>query len=428
MINRDIVNKVSVVLLLFLAFSATTLMAEGRVRSDVYEEGAPTFNDIEIPMLKDNQLSRWIGDDRINANLYLGEYAVYDDNVRLAKHGRKGGVGWANVVGGRFSFVQPDFFDITIAPHVIYVPFGNKMESFYSNLNVTGNLKINEMFKTGFTTGFDYFNDEYDDEDLSNFYVSSYVDFTPVESFGLLVDGKFYMMRNDVDGIDWDDFNAYSFSAMPYWRFETGKLGIKYTHGEKYYRKSERGDVTWDEISLVGDKELSERWIVKGDVGFQSRRYSKDNDLNTATGSLGFEYRPTEKIVLELVGSRRPFDSSSFSNYEISNTLVFDSASDASFGVANSDTRAATHGAANTIGLSGTYSPIVPLKLGTGFSYGYINEHKSADYSLIRTSLNAVYNINEYFAIGASYIFRYDSDSDHGYTDNLVTLGVSFSF
>lgn len=424
------INKQYIVLLSFFMFLLFTseLSAEGRVRSDVYESGAPTFNDIEIPMIKDNQLSRWIGDDRIKANLYLGQYAVYDDNVLLSKHGKKYGVGWANVAGGRFSFAQPDFFDISIRPHVIYIPFGKELESFYSNLNVSGNLKINEMIKTGFTTGFDYFDDEYEDSNYTNFYVTNYIDFTPVESFGLLVDGKFYTLRNDVVGTDWDNFNAWTVSAMPYWKFETGKLGVRYTHGNKYFQQSEEGDVAWDEVSLVGEKELSERWKVTGDVGFQNRRYTKDDDLNTVTGSLGIEFRPTDKVVLNLTGARRAFDSSSYSNFEISNTLVFDSAADAAFGVANNDTQAAYYGVANTVGLSGTYSPIVPLKLGAGVSAGYINEHRASDYGLVRTSLSAVYNINEYTSIGASYIFRYDSDSDHGYTDNIVTLGVSFAF
>ena len=107
----------------------------------------------------------------------------------------------------------------------------------------------------------------------------------------------------------------------------------------------------------------------------------------------------------------------------LSNT---DSETDAEFGVANNQLLTSNFAVANQIGLGVVYTPIVPLKLGAKISGAYI-EQKRGNYNLMRTSVSAVYSINEYTSIGASYIFRMQ-DGDSGYNDNLVTIGVSFTF
>ena len=106
-------NKLRVILILVFCLTVTELLAEEGYRYDVIDENSPSFNEIEIPLLKNNKLSEWIGDDRFKLKLYGGEFFVADDNVTLSKNNKEGGMAWANVAGGSFQFVQPDFFDIS---------------------------------------------------------------------------------------------------------------------------------------------------------------------------------------------------------------------------------------------------------------------------------------------------------------------------
>ena len=63
-------NKIRVILILVFCFIVTELSAEEGYRYDVVDESSPSFNEIEIPLLKNNKLSELIGDDRFKVKLY----------------------------------------------------------------------------------------------------------------------------------------------------------------------------------------------------------------------------------------------------------------------------------------------------------------------------------------------------------------------
>ena len=410
-----------------LLLSGYGLGAESKVRDDVIESGSPTFNEIEIPLIKNNKLSELLGDDRLNADLYLGEFGIYDDNVDLTKTKRQGGGAWANVIGGSFVFTQPDFFELNLKPQFIYVPVGiDQLQNFNANVDFGGKVKINDYITAGVSLGYNYLREYDEDTKKSSRYVAPFVNLKLTDHLGVNLNTKFFDLRNRVEGLDWDDFDAMTFSVAPYWSFETGRLTLTYTHGYKKFKRSERGRVQWDEITIGIEKDLTERITVRGKVGFQSRRFEYDKDFNNVVGSFGIDYKPAEKWTITLSGDRRPYDSSTYSNFEVSDNLIFDSETDAEFGVARNQRMLTNYNVSNQIGLGVTYCPIVPLKLNAKVSGSHI-QNADPDYNLMRASVSAVYNINEYWSIGASYILRYQ-DTDSGYTDNMFTVGMGFAF
>ena len=426
-------NKLRVILILVFCLTVTELLAEEGYRYDVIDESSPSFNEIEIPLLKNNKLSELIGDDRFKLKLYGGQFFVADDNVTLSKSDKEGGMAWANVGGGSFQFVMPDFLDITLNPQIIYIPAGNdQMKDFSGNIDATANLKINDIITTGLALGYNYSKPLRGDtaaintESISR-YVTPYIDIKPTERVGIRLDTSLYDLSNKPPGYD-NSFKAMTYSVMPYWNYEEGgQLALKYTQGYKVFSESSMGKVNWNEIMAIAKKQLTEKISGNIAVGYQSRRYESGDDFNSVVGTLGLEYKPTDKVKINLSGTRTPYDSSAYSNFDTANNAVFNSQTDANFGVSNNTQRMTTNfNVANQVDLGVRYVPIVPLKLEAKLSAARI-ENGDPNYNLGRASVSAVYSINEYVSVGASYIFRVQNQSS-GYTDNMFTVGMGFSF
>jgi hypothetical protein len=426
-------NKIRVILILVFCFIVTELSAEEGYRYDVVDESSPSFNEIEIPLLKNNKLSELIGDDRFKVKLYGGEFFVADDNVGLSKDNKEAGMAWANVAGGSFQFVMPDFLDISLNPQFIYIPAGNdQMKDFSANIDAIANLKLSDIITTGVALGYNYSKPLRGDTEAINTesisrYITPYIDIKATERVGVRLDTSLYDLTNKPPGYD-NSFKAISFSVMPYWNYEEGgQLALKYTQGYKVFQDSAMGNVNWNEIMAIAKKQLTEKISGNIAVGFQSRRYDSGDDFNSVVGTLGLEYKPTDKVKINLSGTRTPYDSSAYSNFDTANNAVFNSQTDANFGVSNNTQRMTTNfNVANQVDLGVRYVPIVPLKLEAKLSAARI-ENGDPDYNLGRASISAVYSINEYVSVGVSYILRVQSQSS-GYTDNMITTGIGFSF
>jgi hypothetical protein len=306
------------------------------------------------------------------------------------------------------------------------------MKDFSANIDAIANLKLSDIITTGVALGYNYSKPLRGDTEAINTesisrYITPYIDIKATEQVGVRLDTSLYDLTNKPPGYD-NSFKAISFSVMPYWNYEEGgQLALKYTQGYKVFQDSAMGNVNWNEIMAIAKKQLTEKISGNIAVGFQSRRYDSGDDFNSVVGTLGLEYKPTDKVKINLSGTRTPYDSSAYSNFDTANNAVFNSQTDANFGVSNNTQRMTTNfNVANQVDLGVRYVPIVPLKLEAKLSAARI-ENGDPDYNLGRASISAVYSINEYVSVGVSYILRVQSQSS-GYTDNMITTGIGFSF
>ena len=394
---------------------STFSFAEGRLRSDLYEDGAPEFNGIEIPTLKFNKLSEVIGDNRVDADVYLGQYLIFDDNIYKSGSNKVSDEIHATVVGASIMFSEEDLYDVTLSTQFRNLDYHvADSDEFFYDLDLTGNFKINEMLKTGFSVGLNQADEsEGPGEEASSLtqYASAYLDITPTEQFGLYLSVKGTDLDNKVTADKSDDYISHELSAMPYLKFETGKIGLRYTYGQKNFDRDLQSDALWNEYAIVFEKQLSEKISLDGEFGYHMRTYKSkssasradgDNSWQGFVGALGVNYDMTEKLSLNARYAHTIGDGSTISNYV----------------------------RADRISLGAVYTPITELKLKAGTYMEKSMESNGEDYDMYGASLSATYSLNEYFALGASYSLEKKDSAfvNDDYINNVITIGVSASF
>ena len=118
------------------------------------------------------------------------------------------------------------------------------------------------------------------------------------------------------------------------------------------------------------------------------------------------------EVTIDFGGERRPYDATDYTGFD-------DVRNDSPLSSFEIDTR---------LNLKVVYIPIIDWKLMGKVTGSHIDARGGAsNYTLVTTSISAVYSINEYLSCGASYIFKTQSGSS-GYNDNMVTVGMTLAF
>ncbi len=408
------IYRKKIALLTILMFPVITF---AETRSDLYEAGASSFNGIEMPLLKSNQLSKVVGDNRINTDIYIGEFHVWNDNIYQKESKDEDEIN-VTIIGAGLNFTQPDFFDLSFTPQWRKLDYKkNDSDSTFLNLDFSANVKINELMKAGFAIGQNEDNKSLSgtnspDVESTNKYGNMYIDVTPTDVSSIKVTYGVDSLEYDNAGDKDNEYDGNEFSITPSLKVtERSQLGLEYKQGQRDYDLKTRNDSKWQQTSLVYNNQVTNKINIAGGFGYLNREYGDEESANIKTKSKNYHglianttvgYKLTEKVSLNISGKHYVTDGSTTSNYVIHDR--------------------------GELGIS--YSPIAQsiLKLST-FTESAL-ESNQKDYKLHGAIFGVTYNVHKYISVGASY--KYEKKNSHivndDFSNNVVTIGISAAF
>ncbi len=399
-----------------IALSATAVTSQAAQRSDVYENGAPTYNGIEIPLAQSNNITEMIGDSRINTDFYIGEYYITTDN-RTDSESKEEGNALATVIGASINFSQPELFTFSLTPKYTNVDWkSDDADQNNWEWNSALDVDVCEAMSVGFTYGQTSNSEQSKSDDNDNNHTDDMgvsLTLKPTESFHIRLEANQGNEINDLEDDKIDDKDWNTFSVNPYLILnDTDKIGLKFIHGQNDYDVATRKDSKWNELDVQFEKQLTDTISANGYIGYLNRQYDdkqgnqeQNDNFSGIVGGLDFTLALSEKMSLSVGGSHTAADDSTGSNYAVTDS--------------------------GSISLS--YSPIVELTTTASLNTSSTqNIEAQGDEKSHGCSLAATYNINRNIAVGASYSFdRVNAKlaNDSGDTStNTVTFGVSAAF